>query len=128
MNFDNCRVHSVKTDQVKREHTVSFKIHVSKHNKNDIRELARFADQDASDVTLNVTRRQLPMKGFEALPKKESESTLMKEDKLPPGITFDGTTYWVTCPECGYEQGDMGRNVSCDECGHGPLPTMETPF
>lgn len=29
----------------------------------------------------------------------------------------------VTCPECGHEQGDMGRGVACEACGHGPMPT-----
>lgn len=24
---------------------------------------------------------------------------------------------FVTCPECGNEQADMGRNVRCEECG-----------
>jgi hypothetical protein len=30
---------------------------------------------------------------------------------------------FVTCPECGNEQGDMGRNVACDNCGFGPMPS-----
>ena len=30
---------------------------------------------------------------------------------------------WVKCPECGYEQADMGRGVQCEECGYGPMPT-----
>lgn len=30
---------------------------------------------------------------------------------------------FVTCPECGSEQGDMGRNVTCDNCGFGPMPS-----
>ena len=30
---------------------------------------------------------------------------------------------FVTCPECGNEQADMGRNVACEECGAGPMPT-----
>lgn len=29
---------------------------------------------------------------------------------------------FVTCPECGNEQADMGRNVECEECGFGPMP------
>jgi ribosomal protein L37E len=28
----------------------------------------------------------------------------------------------VTCPECGNDQGDMGKNVCCEECGFGPMP------
>ncbi len=30
---------------------------------------------------------------------------------------------FVICPECGHEQPDMGRNVRCEECGYGPMPT-----
>lgn len=30
---------------------------------------------------------------------------------------------FVCCPECGYEQEDMGRSVKCDGCGYGPMPT-----
>lgn len=30
---------------------------------------------------------------------------------------------FVRCPECGYEQADMGRGVTCDDCGYGPMPT-----
>lgn len=26
-------------------------------------------------------------------------------------------TQWVTCPNCGEEQADMGRNVACESCG-----------
>lgn len=29
---------------------------------------------------------------------------------------------FVFCPECGNEQADMGRNVSCEACGYGPMP------
>lgn len=29
---------------------------------------------------------------------------------------------FVTCPECGEEQSDMGRNVLCDACGEGAMP------
>ncbi len=29
---------------------------------------------------------------------------------------------FVVCPECGNEQADMGRGVSCEECGYGPMP------
>lgn len=29
----------------------------------------------------------------------------------------------VTCPECGHQQPDMGRNVACENCGCGPMPT-----
>lgn len=34
---------------------------------------------------------------------------------------------FVQCPECGYEQEDMGRNVCCEECGFGPMdsPTSD---
>ena len=48
----------------------------------------------------------------------------MKKD-LPEGIDFDGEIYWVTCPECGWEQGDMGNGVGCEECG-AEMPTMDT--
>lgn len=30
---------------------------------------------------------------------------------------------FVRCPECDYEQADMGRNVRCEGCGFGPMPT-----
>lgn len=30
---------------------------------------------------------------------------------------------YVICPECGYEQPDMGNNAFCEECGYGPMPT-----
>ena len=30
---------------------------------------------------------------------------------------------FVTCPECGEDQVDMGRNVRCENCGFGPMPT-----
>lgn len=30
---------------------------------------------------------------------------------------------FVTCPECGNEQADMGKNVACEECGYFPMPT-----
>lgn len=29
---------------------------------------------------------------------------------------------FVTCPECGTEQADMGRGMGCEECGYGPMP------
>ncbi len=32
---------------------------------------------------------------------------------------------FVECPECGYEQGDMGKGVQCEECGYGPMPTLD---
>ena len=41
---------------------------------------------------------------------KDSEGETMEEPKF------------VICPECGNEQGDMGRNVSCEICGFGPMP------
>lgn len=39
-----------------------------------------------------------------------------KKRKEPP-VTF------VKCPECGEEQADMGRNMQCDFCGYGPMPS-----
>ena len=30
---------------------------------------------------------------------------------------------FVRCPECGWEQSDMGNAVRCEECGYGPMPT-----
>ena len=33
------------------------------------------------------------------------------------------TPEWVVCPFCGNEQSDMGSNVSCEECGKGPMPS-----
>ena len=50
---------------------------------------------------------------------------MIYNDNLPDGIDFDGEVYWATCPECGWQQGDMGNKVTCDECGYGPMPTME---
>ena len=29
---------------------------------------------------------------------------------------------FVTCPECGHEQVDMGKGVLCEECGEGQMP------
>ena len=37
----------------------------------------------------------------------------------------DGPVQFVTCPECGNEQGDMGHGVACEECGFGPMPAIE---
>ncbi len=36
---------------------------------------------------------------------------------------------FVVCPDpgCGHEQADMGHNVSCEECGAGPMPTSVVP-
>lgn len=34
---------------------------------------------------------------------------------------------WVTCPECGHDQADMGNGIQCEECGEGPMPTHEVP-
>lgn len=34
---------------------------------------------------------------------------------------------FVTCPECGEEQADMGRHVKCESCGYGPMPTESDP-
>ncbi len=46
-----------------------------------------------------------------------------KGAELPDGIEFDGEVYWATCPDCGVQQGDLGRGVCCDNCGYGPMPT-----
>ena len=57
----------------------------------------------------------------------------MNERKIPKkgqiggiqdGLYFDGDVFWATCPECGNEQGDMGRNICCEECDH-LMPTAE---
>lgn len=49
--------------------------------------------------------------------------TKPKKKALPrrkePEIEF------VECEHCGHEQADMGRNVACEECGEGPMPTEE---
>jgi hypothetical protein len=50
----------------------------------------------------------------------------IEEGSLGGGIYFDGTMFFVTCEYCGHEQGDMGRAVKCEECGGGPMPSMET--
>jgi hypothetical protein len=31
---------------------------------------------------------------------------------------------FVTCPQCGNEQADMGNNVLCESCDNGPMPTF----
>jgi hypothetical protein len=31
----------------------------------------------------------------------------------------------VICPQCGYEQVDMGHFVACEECSYAPMPTHE---
>jgi len=31
---------------------------------------------------------------------------------------------FVECPECGSEQADMGKNVSCEQCGYYPMPNF----
>ena len=49
----------------------------------------------------------------------------MSKNKLPEGITFDGQVYWCECPECGEFQGDIGNNIACENCGYGPMPTMD---
>lgn len=49
----------------------------------------------------------------------------MNNKKLPDGIEFDGHVYWCRCPECGNEQGDMGNSIRCEQCGYGPMPTMD---
>lgn len=30
---------------------------------------------------------------------------------------WDGNVLWVRCPECGYQQADMGNNIECEKCG-----------
>lgn len=44
--------------------------------------------------------------------KTETETRLQLADEAPV----------VECPECGNEQADMGRNVSCEECEFAPMP------
>ena len=34
----------------------------------------------------------------------------------------DDEIKFVTCPECGEEQGDMGKNVQCESCDFRPMP------
>lgn len=41
----------------------------------------------------------------------------MKEGQIEEGIYSDGTAIFVTCPMCGYEQGDCGNDIKCEECG-----------
>lgn len=36
---------------------------------------------------------------------------------------LDGTVEFVECDNCGEEQADMGRNVACENCGYGPMPS-----
>jgi hypothetical protein len=42
-------------------------------------------------------------------------------------MTPNDEPLYVTCPECGNEQGDMGRNVECEECGYSPMPSYSYP-
>ncbi len=42
------------------------------------------------------------------------------------GLFFDGTAFYSTCDECQHEQGDVGGNVTCEECGSGPMPSADT--
>ncbi len=37
--------------------------------------------------------------------------------------TINDGPVFVICPECGNEQGDAGKGVCCEECGHAPMPT-----
>jgi ribosomal protein S27E len=37
---------------------------------------------------------------------------------------MDEEIEFVECPECGYEQADMGANVACEECGE-LMPTNQ---
>jgi ribosomal protein S27E len=46
-----------------------------------------------------------------------------RKRKQPAKPTPRPDTKWVECPECGYEQEDMGRAVRCEACGYGPMPT-----
>ncbi len=31
---------------------------------------------------------------------------------------------YATCPVCGHKQPDAGRNILCEKCGNGPMPTI----
>lgn len=42
-----------------------------------------------------------------------------------PMNSQDDDVKFVHCPECDNEQADMGGNVTCEECGYGPMPTAE---
>lgn len=54
-----------------------------------------------------------------------------KAAKLPHGLkripAKDGYPEEILsiCPECGYEQADMGNHVSCEECDYSPMPTAD---
>jgi predicted RNA-binding Zn-ribbon protein involved in translation (DUF1610 family) len=38
-------------------------------------------------------------------------------------MDYDGEEIlFVTCPECGNEQVDMGRRVRCEACDYSPMP------
>lgn len=39
-----------------------------------------------------------------------------KEVRFDPNIFFDGSVLFVQC-ECGNEQGWMGDDITCEECG-----------
>lgn len=50
--------------------------------------------------------------------KKKAQPSQSAKHKAEELVRF------VTCDECGNEQGDMGRNVACEECGY-LMPTNE---
>ena len=55
------------------------------------------------------------VRGGDPLPESRERSD---HDAPPP----EPPIKFVACLGCEHEQGDMGRNVACEECGRGPMP------
>ncbi len=51
------------------------------------------------------------------------EERKKKKTALTEKENRDEPPEFVTCPECGEEQPDMGHGVSCESCGYGPMDT-----
>lgn len=55
--------------------------------------------------------------------RKDDERWIALNNRLRQGSATTDDPVFVICPECGNEQGDMGKGVCCEECGHAPMPT-----
>jgi hypothetical protein len=64
----------------------------------------------------SVAKRKAVQKGE---PMPETFDDPMDPGMSPPGVVDQ----WVTCPNCGNQQADMGASVVCEACGEGPMPT-----
>lgn len=59
---------------------------------------------------------------MQELLKRNSNLTSRTVRRRGGGGMMNEEPKFVTCPECGTEQGDMGVNIKCEECGYGPMP------